>query len=141
MIGIHVSCKLRTLGVRLGLRMTLVSSVSVWINLCPSRASQPIVHHYGSPLPADSTDDCSHCHYPCKACFIEITVSGVTQCYVLERMSLKFGLGRFSVNLCISKKLAGYFSETVSIYQIPLRHILVETTLNINFILIIRCVF
>jgi hypothetical protein len=49
---------------------------------------------------------------------------------------------RLSVNLYILKKLAGYFSESlVSIYQIPLRHMLVETILNVNVVLFIQCAF
>ena len=49
---------------------------------------------------------------------------------------------RLSVNLCILKKLTGYFSESlVSIYQIPLGHILVETTINVNYVLFIQCAF
>jgi hypothetical protein len=40
------------------------------------------------------------------------------------------------------KKLAGYFSESlVSVYQIPLLDILVETTLNVNSVLFIQRVF
>ena len=49
---------------------------------------------------------------------------------------------RLSVNTCILQKLAGYFSESLlSICQFPLRHILAQTILNVNFVLYTKCAF